>query len=91
MIFYFFNSFQIFFFATKFIHNLQGSSKFIQWVNFQRLPIPVASGADRSAISKRVQKCLDAQGVECEEREREIDERVAALYGLTPKEAAVRE
>ena len=54
-------------------------------------PIPDALTADRTAISALVQKCLDAQGVGCEEWEREIDERVAALYGLTPKEAAGRE
>jgi len=29
-----------------------------------------------------VQKCLDADGVGCEAREREINLRVAALYGL---------
>jgi hypothetical protein len=29
-----------------------------------------------------VQKCLDAKGVDCEQWERDIDERVAALYGL---------
>lgn len=28
------------------------------------------------------QKCLDAKGLECEPWEKEIDERVAALYGL---------
>jgi hypothetical protein len=34
------------------------------------------------AISALVQKCLDAKGVDCEEWDREIDGRVAALYGL---------
>ena len=33
----------------------------------------------------------DSAAKRVEELEREIDERVAALYGLTPKEAAVRE
>jgi hypothetical protein len=46
------------------------------------VPIPVAPAAVRAAISALVQRCLDARGVACEEWEREIDERVAALYGL---------
>jgi hypothetical protein len=37
---------------------------------------------DRDVIAALVQKCLDARGVGCEEWEAEIDERVAALYGL---------
>ena len=51
-------------------------------VYFEKLPIPDASEADRAAISALVQKYLDAKGVGCEAWEREIDERVAALYGL---------
>lgn len=31
---------------------------------------------------KLVQKCLDAKGVNCEVWEKEIGDRVAALYGL---------
>ncbi|MBA3389173.1 MAG: hypothetical protein M3397_05475 [Actinomycetota bacterium] len=38
--------------------------------------------AAREEISALVEKCLEAKGVGCEEFEREIDERVAALYGL---------
>jgi uncharacterized protein YggL (DUF469 family) len=44
--------------------------------------IPNASTSEREAISKLVQKCLDAKGVNCEVWEKEIDQRVAALYGL---------
>ena len=54
----------------------------VQWVNFKRLPIPPASESEKEPIIKLVQKCLDAKGVNCEEWEKEIDERVAALYGL---------
>ena len=46
------------------------------------LPIPDAPSSDRNAIADLVQHCLDARGVNCEEWEREIDERVAVLYGL---------
>jgi len=38
--------------------------------------------SDRTAISALSQKCLDAQGIGCLAWEKEIDERVAALYGL---------
>ena len=44
--------------------------------------IPDAPAAEREAIAGLVQRCLDAGGVGCEESEREIDERVARLYGL---------
>lgn len=54
----------------------------LQEIFVEQIPIPDASDADRKAISSLVQKCLNAKGVECEEWEREIDERVAALYGL---------
>ncbi len=47
-----------------------------------QIPIPYAPKAERKAIEKLVQKCLDAKGENCEQWEREIDERVAALYGL---------
>ncbi len=50
------------------------------------LPIPDAPAADRDAITRLVQKCLDAKGVGCEEWEREIDERVAFLYGLSAED-----
>ncbi|BAZ70815.1 hypothetical protein NIES4106_56120 (plasmid) [Fischerella sp. NIES-4106] len=48
----------------------------------EKIPIPNASTTEREAISKLVQKCLDAKGVNCEAWEKEIDARVAALYGL---------
>jgi type I restriction-modification system DNA methylase subunit len=60
----------------------KGGRLMLQWVNFKRLPIPLASESEKEPIIKLVQKCLDAKGVNCEEWEKEIDERVAALYGL---------
>lgn len=53
---------------------------FSQYV--ERIPIPDALEAERQAIAALVQKCLDAKGVRCEAWEAEINERVAALYGL---------
>jgi type I restriction-modification system DNA methylase subunit len=52
------------------------------WKYLQKAIIPNASEIDRKAISKFVQKCLDAKGVGCEAWEKEIDVRVAKLYGL---------
>jgi len=46
------------------------------------LPVPNASTKDRAAITALVQKCLDARGIGCEAWEQEINDRVAALYGL---------
>lgn len=48
----------------------------------EQIPIPNASDTEKETISKLVQKCLDAKGVDCEAWEKEIDDRVAALYGL---------
>ena len=61
---------------------LLGKSLELRSIYMNKIPIPNASTTDRQAISKLVQKCLDAKGVECEAWEKEIDERVAALYGL---------
>jgi type I restriction-modification system DNA methylase subunit len=47
-----------------------------------QLPIPNASTQDRSGIANLVQKCLDAQGLDCGNWEIEINERVKSLYGL---------
>ena len=47
-----------------------------------KIPIPNASDSEKETISQLVQKCLDAKGVDCEAWEKEIDDRVAALYGL---------
>jgi methylase of polypeptide subunit release factors len=48
----------------------------------EKITIPLPSESEKEPIIKLVQKCLDAKGVNCEEWEKEIDERVAALYGL---------
>jgi TaqI-like C-terminal specificity domain/Eco57I restriction-modification methylase len=47
-----------------------------------KIPISNASTIEQKAISKLVQKCLDTKGVDCEAWEKEINERVDALYGL---------
>jgi hypothetical protein len=53
---------------------------FAQFV--ERIPIVEPPQAERSAICALAERCIDAGGVGCQEWEREIDERVAALYGL---------
>ena len=55
----------------------------------EKIPIPTASEADKEAIEKLVQKCLDAKGVGVEQWEAEIDDRVAHLYGLTAEEMKI--
>ena len=54
----------------------------LEKVYVERLPIPDASPEEQAAIAELAQKCIDARGVGCEEWEAEINERVAALYGL---------
>nr|WP_200892364.1 Eco57I restriction-modification methylase domain-containing protein [Aliterella atlantica] len=51
-------------------------------IYINKIPIPKASATEQEAISKLVQKCLNAKGVGCEAWEKEIDDRVTTLYGL---------
>ncbi len=59
-----------------------GQSLRLKNLYMNQVPIPQASEIERKAISKLVQKCLDAKGVGCEVWEQEIDEIVAGLYGF---------
>lgn len=77
-------------YVWKFIKNVcpvlgdaeQGGRLQLKSAYFSKIPIPHASDSEKEAISKLVQKCLDAKGVNCEAWEKEIDDRVAVLYGL---------
>jgi len=53
---------------------------FTQFV--QNLPIPVPKSPDENLIASLACKCISSKGENCETWEREIDERVSALYGL---------
>jgi hypothetical protein len=55
----------------------------VQPKGLETFSIPDAPAAERETITSLVQKCLEAKGVNCEDWEAEIDERVSALYGLT--------
>jgi hypothetical protein len=61
---------------------LRGGFFELRFVHMSKIPVPDGPAAERAAISALVQRCLDAKGVGCEKWEKEIDERVAALYGL---------
>ncbi|HET7273394.1 MAG TPA: hypothetical protein VFI90_20165, partial [Rubrobacter sp.] len=67
---------------TELCSKLRGGFYELRDVHLSKVSIPDAPAADRDAIAELVQKCLYAKGVACEEWETEIDERVAALYGL---------
>jgi len=60
-----------------------------QWANFKRLPIPVATDADRAAIDSLVQRILDAKSIDPDADvsgwERDIDEIVERLYFGAPE------
>jgi len=47
-----------------------------------QIPVPDAPGDERKVIAALAQKCLDKKGIDCEEEEAQINERVTALYGL---------
>ncbi|MCL6753396.1 hypothetical protein KBT16_21465 [Nostoc sp. CCCryo 231-06] len=73
-------------FVWEFLQNtcskLSGGALAMQTPYVTKISIPNASTTEREAISQLVQKCLDEKGINCEIWEKEIDERVAALYGL---------
>ncbi len=59
---------------------------FIRWRRqyVERIPIPAAPDGERQRIADLARLCLDAKGQGVEAIEREIDARVAELYGLKP-------
>ncbi|MCZ8117801.1 MAG: hypothetical protein O9295_06980 [Microcystis sp. LE18-22.4A] len=76
------NSSMVWDYLKTFCSDLLGKSIELRSIYTSKIPIPLASESEKEPIIKLVQKCLDAKGVNCEEWEKEIDERVAALYGL---------
>lgn len=54
-----------------------------------KIPIPKVEEKEKEVIEKLVEKCLNANGVNCEQWEAEIDEIVADLYGLTEAEKKI--
>ena len=70
------------FYATSVFVGKQNGWYEVQPSALEQLPIPQANSEDKAAIEKLVQKCLDSTGQNCQAWEKEIDERVAALYGL---------
>ena len=76
------NSSMVWDYLKTFCSDLLGKSIELRSIYTSKIPIPPASESEKEPIIKLVQKCLDAKGVNCEEWEKEIDERVAALYGL---------
>ena len=70
------------FFAQNVFVGKQNGWYEVQPTALENFPIPTASPTDRAALAALAQKCLDAGGVGCEAFEKEIDERVAGLYGL---------
>lgn len=54
----------------------------VQPNGLERFPVPSASVDERRRIGKLAKRCIEARGIDCGAWEREIDERVAALYGV---------
>jgi len=55
----------------------------------RKLSIPNPSEQSKKTIERLVQKCLNAEGQDCEKWEKEIDEIVTKLYGLKKEEIAI--
>lgn len=69
----------------------QGGWYEVQPKTLESMPIPDAPATDRAAIAGLAQKCLEAKGVGCEAWEKEIDDRVAGLYGIDLKDLATEQ
>lgn len=69
-------------YAKGWLANERRSKLHIYPDDWKGLPIAPATPAEQAEIVALVQKCLDVQGVGCGAWEQEINERVAALYGL---------
>jgi TaqI-like C-terminal specificity domain/Eco57I restriction-modification methylase len=76
------NSSHVWKYLSSACSELLGESLELRNIYMNKVPIPKASEIEQKAIAKLVQKCLDAKGVGCEAWEKEIDIRVAKLYGF---------
>ncbi|WP_460194626.1 Eco57I restriction-modification methylase domain-containing protein [Thermosynechococcus sp. FA-CM-4201] len=57
--------------------------------NLEKIPIPNPTLEDRTILERLVQQCISAKGQGVDQWEREIDQIVAKLYGLTPEEMQI--
>lgn len=82
------NSVVSWWFLTQICTDLQNGYLQAYIENLSQIPIPDAPAAERKAIAKLAQQCVDAQGqgAQVAAWEAEIDARVARLYGLSEAE-----
>jgi hypothetical protein len=89
------NSKVIFWFYSKTSNILQGG--FVRFIRqyVEQIPIPAATPEKQKAVERLVDRILTAKardaGVDVSALEREIDQQVYALYGLTPGEIKIVE
>jgi len=83
------NSKIIWFFLSYIASKLQGGAYAMQTPYVTQIPIRTAPEADSLAMETLVQKCIDANGVDVEHWEAEIDNRMAYLYGLSDEEMKI--
>ncbi len=89
----FINSNVFWFILKQSCNSIQNNYLNIQIATISKLPIPCVSEAQEAAIAKRVEQILakKQRGEDTTRLEREIDELVYGLYGLTAEEIAVVE
>ncbi len=91
------NSKLISFFPVKkeLILQKNGTQPQIRKTGLEKVPIAIASREEQARLGKLVEKRLGAiaphQSKDAAALEREIDQQVYALYGLTPDEIAIVE
>ncbi len=80
------NSLAVEFFYSELSTQVRGGYMRFFRQYMERIPIPYAPSKEKDRIAALVEKCLDANGTSTAKWEREIDERVAALYGIDLKD-----
>jgi hypothetical protein len=80
------NSIVFFAYAKEVFAEKQNGWYEVQPKGLEAFPIVSAPQADRKALEKLVDACIEAKGQNCAAEEREIDDRVAALYKISQKD-----
>ncbi|WP_414529346.1 Eco57I restriction-modification methylase domain-containing protein [Nodularia chucula] len=83
------NSSIVQFFINQICPAVRGNFRRFKSIYVSQIPITTAGESYQRAIEQLVNKCLDAKGQNVQEWEKEIDEIVARLYGLSDEEMEI--
>jgi hypothetical protein len=85
------NSSIVQFFINQICPAVRGDFRRFKSIYVSQIPIPTATNSQREAIEILVEQCLDSKGKDIKHIEKEIDQLVYQLYGLTEAEIKIVE